>query len=52
MRRCTVEEFATLRYAIAGAEKLREQIRKAFKENMLWIYWKAMVAPSWHRLSP
>ena len=33
MRRCTVEEFATLRYAIAGAEKLREQIRKAFKEK-------------------
>jgi acyl-[acyl-carrier-protein]-phospholipid O-acyltransferase / long-chain-fatty-acid--[acyl-carrier-protein] ligase len=31
MRRCTVEEFATLRYAIAGAEKLREQIRKGFK---------------------
>jgi acyl-[acyl-carrier-protein]-phospholipid O-acyltransferase / long-chain-fatty-acid--[acyl-carrier-protein] ligase len=31
MRRCTVEEFATLRYAIAGAEKLREQIRKDFK---------------------
>jgi acyl-[acyl-carrier-protein]-phospholipid O-acyltransferase/long-chain-fatty-acid--[acyl-carrier-protein] ligase len=35
MRRCTVEEFATLRYAIAGAEKLREQIRKAFKEKCL-----------------
>jgi acyl-[acyl-carrier-protein]-phospholipid O-acyltransferase/long-chain-fatty-acid--[acyl-carrier-protein] ligase len=33
MRRCTVEEFATLRYVIAGAEKLREQIRKAFKEK-------------------
>jgi len=33
MRRCTAEEFATLRYAIAGAEKLREQIRKAFKEK-------------------
>ena len=33
MRRCTAEEFATLRYAIAGAEKLREQIRKGFKEK-------------------
>ncbi len=33
MRRCTVEEFATLRYIIAGAEKLREQIRKGFKEK-------------------
>ncbi|HZD39521.1 MAG TPA: AMP-binding protein, partial [Terriglobales bacterium] len=33
MRRCTVEEFATLRYVIAGAEKLREQIRKGFKEK-------------------
>jgi acyl-[acyl-carrier-protein]-phospholipid O-acyltransferase / long-chain-fatty-acid--[acyl-carrier-protein] ligase len=33
MRRCTVEEFATLRYAIAGAEKLREQIRKGFKDK-------------------
>jgi acyl-[acyl-carrier-protein]-phospholipid O-acyltransferase/long-chain-fatty-acid--[acyl-carrier-protein] ligase len=33
MRRCTQEEFASLRYAIAGAEKLREQIRKGFKEK-------------------
>src|SRR5215471_1207713 len=33
MRRCTAEEFATLRYAIAGAEKLREQIRTGFKEK-------------------
>jgi acyl-[acyl-carrier-protein]-phospholipid O-acyltransferase / long-chain-fatty-acid--[acyl-carrier-protein] ligase len=33
MRRCTVEEFAPLRYVIAGAEKLREQIRKAFQEK-------------------
>jgi acyl-[acyl-carrier-protein]-phospholipid O-acyltransferase / long-chain-fatty-acid--[acyl-carrier-protein] ligase len=33
MRRCTVEEFATLRYVIAGAEKLREPIRSAFKEK-------------------
>src|SRR6266481_10307 len=33
MTRCTVEEFAPLRYVIAGAEKLREQIRKAFKEK-------------------
>jgi acyl-[acyl-carrier-protein]-phospholipid O-acyltransferase/long-chain-fatty-acid--[acyl-carrier-protein] ligase len=33
MRRCTVEEFATLRYVIAGAEKLREPIRAAFKRK-------------------
>ena len=33
MRRCTVGEFATLRYVIAGAEKLREQIRKGFKDK-------------------
>jgi acyl-[acyl-carrier-protein]-phospholipid O-acyltransferase/long-chain-fatty-acid--[acyl-carrier-protein] ligase len=33
MRRCTSQEFASLRYAIAGAEKLREQIRKGFKEK-------------------
>src|SRR5207245_1194903 len=33
MRRCTAEEFATLRYVIAGAEKLREPIRSAFKEK-------------------
>jgi acyl-[acyl-carrier-protein]-phospholipid O-acyltransferase / long-chain-fatty-acid--[acyl-carrier-protein] ligase len=33
MRRCTVEEFATLRYAVAGAEKLREQIRTGFKDK-------------------
>jgi acyl-[acyl-carrier-protein]-phospholipid O-acyltransferase/long-chain-fatty-acid--[acyl-carrier-protein] ligase len=33
LRRCTVEEFASLRYAVAGAEKLREQIRKSFKDK-------------------
>jgi acyl-[acyl-carrier-protein]-phospholipid O-acyltransferase/long-chain-fatty-acid--[acyl-carrier-protein] ligase len=33
VRRCSAEEFSTLRYAIAGAEKLREQIRRAFKEK-------------------
>jgi acyl-[acyl-carrier-protein]-phospholipid O-acyltransferase/long-chain-fatty-acid--[acyl-carrier-protein] ligase len=32
-RRCSREQFATLRYAIAGAEKLRSQIAKAFKEK-------------------
>jgi acyl-[acyl-carrier-protein]-phospholipid O-acyltransferase/long-chain-fatty-acid--[acyl-carrier-protein] ligase len=41
MRRCTAEEFATLRYAIAGAEKLREQIRKAFKEKYGLDFWEA-----------
>ena len=33
IRRCTKEEFATLRYVIAGAEKLREQIAAAFQEK-------------------
>ena len=32
-RRCTAEEFATLKYVIAGAEKLRELIAKEFKEK-------------------
>lgn len=33
IRRCSAEEFASLRYVIAGAEKLRGQIRRAFKEK-------------------
>jgi acyl-[acyl-carrier-protein]-phospholipid O-acyltransferase/long-chain-fatty-acid--[acyl-carrier-protein] ligase len=33
IRRCTVEEFASLRYAIAGAEKLRESVAQSFKEK-------------------
>ena len=33
IRRCSAEEFASLRYAIAGAEKLREQIAKSFKDK-------------------
>jgi acyl-[acyl-carrier-protein]-phospholipid O-acyltransferase/long-chain-fatty-acid--[acyl-carrier-protein] ligase len=32
-RRCTKEEFASLRYLIAGAEKLREQIAKGYHEK-------------------
>jgi acyl-[acyl-carrier-protein]-phospholipid O-acyltransferase/long-chain-fatty-acid--[acyl-carrier-protein] ligase len=32
-RRCTKEEFASLRYVIAGAEKLREQIAEGFQEK-------------------
>jgi acyl-[acyl-carrier-protein]-phospholipid O-acyltransferase / long-chain-fatty-acid--[acyl-carrier-protein] ligase len=32
-RRCTKEEFASLRYLIAGAEKLREQIARGFQEK-------------------
>jgi len=32
-RRCTKEEFASLRYVIAGAEKLREQIAEGFREK-------------------
>jgi acyl-[acyl-carrier-protein]-phospholipid O-acyltransferase / long-chain-fatty-acid--[acyl-carrier-protein] ligase len=33
LRRCTKEEFASLRYLIAGAEKLREQIAKGYQEK-------------------
>ncbi len=33
IRRCSRTQFATLRYAIAGAEKLRSQIAKAFKDK-------------------
>lgn len=33
IRRCSRKQFATLRYAIAGAEKLRSQIAKAFKDK-------------------
>lgn len=32
-RRCTREQFASLRYVIAGAEKLREQIAKGYQEK-------------------
>jgi acyl-[acyl-carrier-protein]-phospholipid O-acyltransferase/long-chain-fatty-acid--[acyl-carrier-protein] ligase len=32
-RRCSKEEFASLRYVIAGAEKLREQIARGFQEK-------------------
>jgi acyl-[acyl-carrier-protein]-phospholipid O-acyltransferase/long-chain-fatty-acid--[acyl-carrier-protein] ligase len=33
IRRCSAEEFRSLRYAIAGAEKLREPIAQSFKEK-------------------
>ena len=33
LRRCTKEEFATLRYVIAGAEKLRDPVVKAYQEK-------------------
>jgi acyl-[acyl-carrier-protein]-phospholipid O-acyltransferase/long-chain-fatty-acid--[acyl-carrier-protein] ligase len=33
LRRCSAQEFSTLRYAIVGAEKLREPIAKTFKEK-------------------
>ena len=33
LRRCTKEEFSSLRYLIAGAEKLREQIAKGYQEK-------------------
>ena len=33
LRRCTAEEFASVRYAIAGAERLREPIAKGYREK-------------------
>jgi acyl-[acyl-carrier-protein]-phospholipid O-acyltransferase/long-chain-fatty-acid--[acyl-carrier-protein] ligase len=33
LRRCTKEEFASLRYLIAGAEKLREQVAQGYQEK-------------------
>lgn len=33
IRRCTREEFSSLRYAIVGAEKLRTEIAEAFRER-------------------
>jgi acyl-[acyl-carrier-protein]-phospholipid O-acyltransferase/long-chain-fatty-acid--[acyl-carrier-protein] ligase len=33
LRRCTPEQFARLRYAIVGAEKLRDPIARAFREK-------------------
>ncbi|HEX2229522.1 MAG TPA: AMP-binding protein, partial [Candidatus Binatia bacterium] len=33
MRRCSVDEFASLQYVISGAEKLREPIARGFKEK-------------------
>jgi acyl-[acyl-carrier-protein]-phospholipid O-acyltransferase/long-chain-fatty-acid--[acyl-carrier-protein] ligase len=32
-RKCSAEQFATLRYSVVGAEKLREPIARAFKEK-------------------
>jgi acyl-[acyl-carrier-protein]-phospholipid O-acyltransferase/long-chain-fatty-acid--[acyl-carrier-protein] ligase len=33
LRRCSAEEFASLHYVIAGAEKLREPVARGFKEK-------------------
>ncbi|MFH1744037.1 MAG: acyl-[ACP]--phospholipid O-acyltransferase [bacterium] len=33
LRKCSAQEFSSLRYAIAGAEKLRESTATAFKEK-------------------
>lgn len=33
LRRCTREQFAHLRYAVVGAEKLREPLARAFRER-------------------
>jgi len=32
LRKCTREQFATLRFVVVGAEKLREPLRKEFRE--------------------
>ncbi|MCG2712407.1 MAG: MFS transporter, partial [Candidatus Omnitrophica bacterium] len=33
LRRCSKEQFRTLRFAVAGAEKLKQQLAEAFKEK-------------------
>ncbi len=33
LRKCSAEEFASLRYAVAGAEKLRPALAQAFREK-------------------
>ena len=33
MRKCTKEQFASLRFVVVGAEKLREPLRKEFEET-------------------
>jgi acyl-[acyl-carrier-protein]-phospholipid O-acyltransferase/long-chain-fatty-acid--[acyl-carrier-protein] ligase len=33
LRKCSAEEFSSLRYAVAGAEKLRPALAQAFKEK-------------------
>lgn len=33
VRKCTPEQFATLRYVVVGAEKLREPLRQQFQEK-------------------
>jgi acyl-[acyl-carrier-protein]-phospholipid O-acyltransferase/long-chain-fatty-acid--[acyl-carrier-protein] ligase len=33
LKRCPAEQFASLRYAVAGAERLREPLASAFKET-------------------
>lgn len=49
LRRCTAEDFSSLRYAIVGAEKLREPLAKEFKEkyglNLLEGYGCTEMAP-------
>ena len=34
MRKCTREQFASLRFVVVGAEKLREPLRKEFQGNV------------------
>ena len=51
VRRCTKEQFAHLRYAIVGAEKLREPLAAAFRANSVCRSSKAMAARRCHRSS-
>jgi acyl-[acyl-carrier-protein]-phospholipid O-acyltransferase/long-chain-fatty-acid--[acyl-carrier-protein] ligase len=48
-RKCSVEQFVTLRYAVVGAEKLREPIARLFREkyglNLLEAYGCTEMAP-------
>src|SRR5262249_46923084 len=49
-RKCTKEQFASLRYVLVGAEKLRESVRNEFREafgmEMLEGYGMTEMAPA------
>jgi acyl-[acyl-carrier-protein]-phospholipid O-acyltransferase/long-chain-fatty-acid--[acyl-carrier-protein] ligase len=51
LRRCTRAQFANLKYAIVGAEKLREPLATAFEQQFGVGLLEATAAPRWPRSS-